>query len=42
MMMIILFFVNFAGGELISPVSNSGKVVSFKHEELETAWWNKS
>jgi hypothetical protein len=26
---------------LISPVSNSGKVASFKHEELETAWWER-
>jgi hypothetical protein len=27
--------------ELISPVSNSGKVASFKHEQLETAWWER-
>ncbi|WJX78401.1 hypothetical protein P8452_61629 [Trifolium repens] len=28
--------------ELISPVSNSGKVASFKHEELKTAWWERA
>ncbi|WJX73355.1 hypothetical protein P8452_57148 [Trifolium repens] len=28
--------------ELISPVSNSGKVASFKHEELNTAWWERA
>jgi hypothetical protein len=27
--------------ELISPVSNSGKVVSFKHEELDKDWWKR-
>ncbi|WJX24173.1 hypothetical protein P8452_13312 [Trifolium repens] len=28
--------------ELISNVSNSGKVASFKHEEWNTAWWERA